>query len=412
MESQRKEPPTHPGPYIRQSILPENLSVKNAAEMLGVGRPALSNLLNGRAALSPDMAMRFEKAFQVDASALLDMQARYDEFVARAGQDDIAVRAYVPAYLQITALQIAAWADSLDTRAQLPALLRTLVHTTGSNLTAVDFSAFDNSQRKGWDGQITSGSATPWIPRGQSGWEFGCDKTPRTKAEADYGARTAGVPAKERKSTTFMFVTPRNWAGKDSWAKEKKARGEWKDVRAFDASDLEQWLEQSIPAQTRMREFQGGATQEVTTLGQIWLEWAGVAEPELPKELFGPAAERHQEQLEAWLKAPPAKPFVVTADSTLEALAFLSCALERLEETCPGAYERAVVIRSLESFRTIARISSNFIAIVASSEVEKALAGLQKNTHTIIVRGRNTVSDDANIALDLLGYDSVPCGPP
>ena len=43
--------------------------------------------------------MRFEKAFQVDASALLDMQARYDEFVARAGQDDIAVRAYVPAYL-------------------------------------------------------------------------------------------------------------------------------------------------------------------------------------------------------------------------------------------------------------------------------------------------------------------------
>ena len=380
--------------------------MKNAAEMLGVGRPALSNLLNGRAALSPDMAMRFEKAFQVDASALLDMQARYDEFVARAGQDDIAVRAYVPAYLQITALQIAAWADSLNARAQLPALLRTLVHATGSNLTAVDFPAFDNSQRKGWDGQVTSGSATPWIPRGQSGWEFGCDKNPQTKAEADYGARTAGVPAKERKSTTFMFVTPRNWAGKDSWAKEKRARGEWKDVRAFDASDLEQWLEQSIPAQTRMREFQGGATQEVTTLGQIWLEWAGVAEPELPKELFAPAAERHQEQLGTWLKAPPARPFVVTADSTLEALAFLSCALEGLEETCAGAYERAVVIRSLESFRTIAKISSNFIAIVASSEVEKALAGLQKNTHTIIVRGRNTVSDDASIALDLLGYES------
>ena len=406
MESQRNNPPTHPGPYIRQSILPENLSVKNAAEMLDVGRPALSNLLNGRAALSLDMAMRFEKAFHVEASALLDMQARYDEFMARAGQDDIAVRAYVPAYLQITALQIAAWADSLDARAQLPALLRTLVHATGSNLTAVDFPAFDNSQRKGWDGRVTSESATPWIPRGQSGWEFGCDKNPQTKAEADYGTRTAGVPAKERKSTTFVFVTPRNWAGKDNWVKDKKARDEWKDLRAFDASDLEQWLEQSIPAQTRMREFQGGATQDVTTLGQIWLEWAGVTEPELPKELFAPATERHQEQLEKWLEAPPARPIVVTADSNLEALAFLSCALERLEEACAGAYERAVVIRSLESFRTIAKISSNFIAIVASSEVERALAGLQKNTHTIIVRGRNSVSDDANIALDLLGYES------
>ena len=350
--------------------------------------------------------MRFEKAFPVDASALLEMQARYDEFVARASQDDIAVRAYVPAYLQITGLQIAAWAESLDARAQLPALLRTLVHTTGSNLTAVDFPAFDNSQRKGWDGQVTSGSATPWIPRGQSGWEFGCDRDPQTKAEADYGARTGGVPAKERRSTTFMFVTPRNWPAKDSWANEKRTRGEWQDVRAFDASDLEQWLEQSIPAQTRMREFQGGAAQEIATLDQIWLEWAGVTEPELPKELFDPATKRHQKQLESWLNAPPARPFVVTADSTLEALAFLSCALERLKESCAGAYERAVVIRSLGSFRTLTKISSNFLAIVASSEVEKALAGLQKNTHTIIVRGRNTVSYDANIALDLLGYDS------
>ena len=405
MASQRKKPPIHPGTHIKQSILPEELSVKKAAEMIGVGRPALSNLLNGRAALSPDMAMRFEKAFGVEASALLEMQARYDEFEARADEDDIAVRAYAPAYLQITAHQISAWAESIHARDQLPALLRTLVHTTGSNLTSVDFPAFDNSQRKGWDGQVTSGSATPWIPRGQSGWEFGCDKTPQTKAESDYQTRTAGVSAKERKSTTFVFVTPRNWAGKDSWAKEKKARDEWKDVRAFDASDLEQWLEQSIPAQTRMREFQGGAAQGGMTLYGIWLEWAGATEPELPKEMFTPAAERNKEELEKWLKAPPAGPFVVTADSTLEALAFLSCALERLEETCPGAHERAVAIRSLEAFRTIARVSSNFIAIVASSEVERALAGLQKKAHTIIVRGRNTVTDDADIALDLLGHE-------
>ena len=405
MELQRKERPTHPGPYIRQSILPEELSVKSTAEMLGVGRPALSNLLNGKAALSPDMAMRLEKAFLVDASALLDMQARYDEFVVRADQDDIAVRAYAPAYLQITALQIAAWAHRLDARAQLPALLRRLVHSTGTNLTTVDFPAFDNSQRKGWDGRVVSGSATPWIPRGQSGWEFSCEENVQTKAEADYRARTHGIPGNERKSTTFVFVTPRNWPGKDTWANEKRARGEWKDVRAFDGSDLEQWLEQSIPAQTRMREFQGAAAQEVTTLGQIWSEWAKVTEPELPKKLFAPAAERHQEQIEKWLNAPPGDPFVVAADSILEALAFLSCALRRVGESCPGAYERAIVIRSLAAFRTVSQVSSNFVAIVASPEVEKALAGLHKKTHTFIVRGRNTVTDRANIVLKLLGYE-------
>ncbi len=405
MASRRNKTPIHPGTHIKLSILPAELSVKRAAEMLGVGRPALSNLLNGKAALSPDMAMRFEKAFQADASALLEMQARYEEFEARARADDIAVRAYAPAYLKITARQIAAWADTIDARGQLPALLRTLVHSTGSNLTAVDFPAFDNSQRKGWDGQVRSGSATPWIPRGQSGWEFGCNKTPKTKADRDYQARTAGVPAKERKSTTFVFVTPRNWTGKHDWAKAKKTGGEWQDVRAFDASDLEQWLEQSIPAQTRMGEFQRGAGQEVVTLCQIWLEWAAVTEPALSRELFAPAAERHRAQLEKWLKAPPISPFVVAADSSLEALAFLSCALDRLGDSCPGVYERAVVIRSLEAFETIAGLSSNFVAIVASSAVERVLAGLHKKTHTIIVRGRNTVTGKADIALDLLGYE-------
>ncbi len=402
---QSKKPPIHPGVYIKQSIIPKKLSVKKAAEMLGIGRPALSNLLNGNAALSPDMAMRVEKAFHVDASTLLEIQTRYDESEARIREDDIAVRAYVPKFLEITAHEIDSWADADKARRELPAILRTLVHSTGNNLTRVDFPAFDNSQRRGWDGQVTSESATPWIPRGQSGWEFGCSQNPKSKADSDYRNRTDRVSKIERNAMTFVFVTPRNWVGKDDWAKDKCARCEWKDVRAFDASDLEQWLEQSIPAQTRIREFLGGAGQEVKTLDHIWLEWAGVTQPELPKELFQPAAERYQEQIHDWLKEPPVRPFVVAADSSIEALAFLSCSLEQLAETCSGCYERAIVIRSLEVFRTISRISSNYIAIVASSEVEQALAGLHKKTHTIIVRGRNTLRDDPDIALDPLGHE-------
>ncbi len=68
-------------------------------------------------------------------------------------------------------------------------------------------------------------------------------------------------------------------------------------------------------------------------------------------------------------------------------------------DLCPGAYERAIVIRSLAAFRTVSEVSSNFVAIIASPEVEQA--ELHKNTHMIIVRGGNTVTDNANIALDL-----------
>ena len=51
----------HPGEYIKANVIPKGMAVKKAAELLGVGRPALSNLLNGNAGLSADMALRLAK---------------------------------------------------------------------------------------------------------------------------------------------------------------------------------------------------------------------------------------------------------------------------------------------------------------------------------------------------------------
>src|SRR5208337_220328 len=95
--------PTHPGIYVRKNIIPVGMSVKDAAKRLGIGRPALSNFLNGKSALSPEMALRLEKAFGADRKRLLDMQAAYDRQERRAGEKDIAVRAFVPNFLTIRA---------------------------------------------------------------------------------------------------------------------------------------------------------------------------------------------------------------------------------------------------------------------------------------------------------------------
>jgi addiction module HigA family antidote len=89
--------PPHPGGFIKRSVLPDDLSVTDAAVVLGVGRPALSNLLNEKASLSPEMALRIEKAFGVKMDTLLRMQARYDAWHMRAREGDVHVRKYVPA---------------------------------------------------------------------------------------------------------------------------------------------------------------------------------------------------------------------------------------------------------------------------------------------------------------------------
>ena len=89
--------PPHPGEFIRTEIIePLGLSVTGAAEVLGVSRPALSSLLNGRASLSGNMALRIEKAFGVKMDTLLRMQASYDIAQTRKRENQIHVRRIHP----------------------------------------------------------------------------------------------------------------------------------------------------------------------------------------------------------------------------------------------------------------------------------------------------------------------------
>ena len=90
--------PTHPGDFIRTEVIEElELNVTKAAEILGVRRTTLSDLLNGDTALSPEMALRIEKAFDVSMDMLLRMQAWYDASQMRARAGDVRVRRYTPA---------------------------------------------------------------------------------------------------------------------------------------------------------------------------------------------------------------------------------------------------------------------------------------------------------------------------
>jgi antitoxin HigA-1 len=91
-----KNPP-HPG-VIRTEIIEElGLTVTKAAEVLKVRRATLSDLLRGKAALTPDMALRIERAFGPAMDHLLRMQLAYDVAKTREHARSIDVKRYVPA---------------------------------------------------------------------------------------------------------------------------------------------------------------------------------------------------------------------------------------------------------------------------------------------------------------------------
>ena len=89
-----KSPP-HPGEVIRHEVLePLRLSVTRAAEVLHVTRPALSKVLNGRSALTPEMALRIEKAFGPRMDHLMRMQLAFDLAHTRKRSDEIQVERF------------------------------------------------------------------------------------------------------------------------------------------------------------------------------------------------------------------------------------------------------------------------------------------------------------------------------
>lgn len=89
--------PLHPGVLIRTEIMETvGLTVSDAADVLKVRRATLSDLLNGKAALSAEMALRIEKAFGPKMDHLLVMQLAYDVAQARAHDADLDIKRFEP----------------------------------------------------------------------------------------------------------------------------------------------------------------------------------------------------------------------------------------------------------------------------------------------------------------------------
>lgn len=97
VEAMGMKNPPHPGLSIRENCLtPVGLSVTEAAKVLGVARHTLSRVLNGHAAVSPEMAIRLEKAGWSSAEFWLRRQTSYNLAQARKGEDRIEVARHQP----------------------------------------------------------------------------------------------------------------------------------------------------------------------------------------------------------------------------------------------------------------------------------------------------------------------------
>ena len=410
--------PEHPGVYVQREVFPEGMTVTEAAQRLGVGRPALSRFLNGRSSLSPSMAQRLQRAFGVDPAHLHDMQTRFDDHDALTRRNAAERRLQPLSVATITADEVDRWAGEHQARQELAVLLRRLAHSTSDGVKGADFPGYGQAERPGWDGRIEASASTSWVPEGASRWEFTCNSRPRARANHYFKSRTELVPLEARQEQTFVFVTPHNWSKKNEWKDEKQRLNEWREVRAYDASDLEQWIETSPATQVWFAERLGRPVDGFQSLDQFWNEWAAAADPPLSPALFAAAVEKHSCAFFRWLDEEPHRLFTIAADSRQEAVAFLACLLKAESLPPDRMLDRAVVFHKTDAVQRlkslIGRSRANsaesprsvpLLAVAGTLDVEQRLDSWREACHCVAPQPRNAVGlidRQRDIELDIL----------
>jgi hypothetical protein len=117
----------------------------------------------------------------------------------------------------VNATHLSQWGERRDGQAGMPELLRRLIYATLGPAAAVRFPSDESVQYPGWDGVCTVAAGSGFVPDGESVWEIGAQRTAiRAKAEADFLKRSANPLGRDPHKTTFVFVTPQRFVGKQA----------------------------------------------------------------------------------------------------------------------------------------------------------------------------------------------------
>jgi len=138
----------------------------------------------------------------------------------------------------ITALDLSRWADTTGARTALSEPVSALIRAAASDIRSFRFLAGDAAQIPDYDGRLSARGVAPYIPDGESVWEFGVAEQYLDKANQDFIRRTNAPGDIVKVETTFVFVTPRAWANPgrsiEDWCREKKSQFDWTDIKFID----------------------------------------------------------------------------------------------------------------------------------------------------------------------------------
>lgn len=292
------------------------------------------------------------------------------------------------------------WANRRDSQGKLPQLMRRLIRATVPNIKRLHFPADESVQMGGWDGIVEVEVGNDFVPDGTSGWELGVNRNVKAKADGDYEKRTANPSEIDPARATFIFVTPRRWGGKDEWIKEKVKEGKWLDVRAYDADDIEAFLEIAPAVHIWASILIGTRPEGAIDIDNYWNEWISITRPQTTPALVIAGRQEAIYKISEWLQGPPSC-LSLQAETQDEAVAFLAACIQSLPEDIKTAVtERAVVVENEIEWRRLSLCPEPLILIPTFGERSLVASAIQRGHHVLLPLGLSEAETTANIALN------------
>ena len=244
----------------------------------------------------------------------------------------------------INATDLDQWAERRDAQGDLPELIGRLISASIGAGAHVRFPAQESIQQSDWDGFTNADEASAYVPQGPTGWEISAQRRNiGRKAQEDYEKRTAAPGHLDPAQSSYIFVTPRNWAAKETWVKERRAEGKWSDVRVYDATDLVQWIAQHPSIGLWLAVAMGKRPQGAHQLEEVWSEWSLATQWPLSEDLILSDRDEEAAKVLAWLRDEPSL-LALKAETAEEAAAFLYAAITMLPDEAARHYlSRALI---------------------------------------------------------------------
>jgi hypothetical protein len=284
---------------------------------------------------------------------------------------------------------LVSWAARNSAADHLPTLLRKLILATVTTSNFIAFPADEAVHLGGWDGRARVREGNAFVPDGDSAWEMGKEDNPKGKADSDYTKRTGNPGETHPIETTFVFVTPRRWKGKEAWARTRSAEGVWREVRAYDADDLATWLETAPAVHIWFSWLLGKRPDGAEDLERFWRNWSHVTKPPTAPEVVVAGRDDLAAQLREWIVSAPSA-LGLRTDTQDEAMAFLAAAIEGMapaERAC--ALARAVVVDDPPAFRHLVGSGQKLLLVPRFSDPPLSVEAVQNGHHVLIALARN-----------------------